>query len=62
MVSLGTLRTSIWEASGMGCLGGTIPVSDIAISLGAIQACWRDAEAELDRGLQQICLPGRGWR
>lgn len=46
----------------MGCVGGTIPVSDAAISLGAIQARWREAEAEPDGGLQQICLPGRGWR
>lgn len=29
----------------MGCLGGMIPVSDTAIPLGVIQACWRDAVA-----------------
>ena len=56
--SLGTLHTSIWEASGMGCLGETIPISDIAVSLGVIQARWRDAVAEPDGGLQQISLPG----
>lgn len=40
----------------MGCLGGMIPVSDTAIPLGVIQACWRDAVAVAapDGGLRWI--------
>lgn len=47
-----TLRTSAREASGMGCLEGITPISDITISLGTVQASWRDAVAVPDVGRQ----------
>ena len=55
------LSASIWEASGMGCLGGMIPVPDIAISLSVIEACWRDAVAVPDGGLSRSACQGAGW-
>lgn len=41
----GTLSTSVCEATGMGCLEGIPPISDIAIFPGRGQARWRDALA-----------------